>query len=355
MKISYIGSSKGTSAHRAKALERLGCSVRVIDPNDWMKPHPALSAYCYKTGAFAASWFIERQIIQRVSEEKTDVFVVNQGEYLGPSLVRKLSSIAPTVNYINDDPFGGRDGLRFRRMLRSVREYDALVVVRQVNVQEALSLGAKNVRRVFMSSDELVHAPLRARNAPKKQGLESKVSFIGTWMPERGPFLAKLIDLGVPLSIWGGGWQKAPEWCRLKGHFRGPQLDSDEEYAAAVESAEICLGLLSVGNRDQHTTRSMEIPSLQGLLCAQRTEEHLDLYNEGQEALFWDSAEECASICMKLLQDKPRRDAIALAGYRRALRNGHFNEQVMQQVIELALSSRGKTDEVSDFTSSFER
>ena len=40
----------------------------------------------------------------------------------------------------------------------------------------------------------------------------------------------------------------------------------------------LCLGLLSKGNRDLQTTRSLENPYAGGPLCAQRTSERLALY-----------------------------------------------------------------------------
>ncbi len=94
------------------------------------------------------------------------------------------------------------------------------------------------------------------------------------------------------------------------------------------------LGLLSKGNRDLHTTRSLEIPALGGLLCAERTSEHLHLYVEGEEALFWADAAECAAVCRDILEDEPRRLKIAAAGHARSIANGNHNEVVMNSVFE---------------------
>jgi spore maturation protein CgeB len=107
-----------------------------------------------------------------------------------------------------------------------------------------------------------------------------------------------------------------------------------EDYTKALQCAEICLGLLSKGNRDLHTQRSIEIPYAGGLFCAERTKEHRYLYEEGEEAVFWDDADECADRCFELLGDEDRRKAIADEGHRRCIENGHFNEDVMEKIIE---------------------
>jgi hypothetical protein len=96
------------------------------------------------------------------------------------------------------------------------------------------------------------------------------------------------------------------------------------------------LGFLSKGNRDLHTTRSLEIPALGGLLCAERTSEHLDMYSEGQEALFWSNAEECAAMCKLALADENKREAIAAAGHMRVISNGHYNEKVLEGLLNYA-------------------
>jgi hypothetical protein len=106
-----------------------------------------------------------------------------------------------------------------------------------------------------------------------------------------------------------------------------------------VQSAKICIGLLSKENRDLHTTRSMEIPSLGNLLCAERTSEHLALYNDGSEAVFWSSAEECAALCHRLLSSETMRRDIALRGQNRALLNNHFNQPMLRAVVDRGLAS----------------
>jgi hypothetical protein len=64
------------------------------------------------------------------------------------------------------------------------------------------------------------------------------------------------------------------------------------------------------------------------------------MYREYEEALFWDSPEECAHQVGFALKNEPRRAAIALAGQRRYLQDGHQNERVMRQLIETVEASQ---------------
>jgi hypothetical protein len=81
------------------------------------------------------------------------------------------------------------------------------------------------------------------------------------------------------------------------------------------------------------TGRSYEIPYAGGLLCAERTQKHTDLYIEGYEAVFWSNIDECISVCRKLLDDNELINQIKTAGYNKMI-NGEFgNEKVLQKII----------------------
>jgi spore maturation protein CgeB len=248
--------------------------------------------------------------------------------------LRKVSDIL--INYNNDDPFGPRDKKKWRLYLSAVPLYDLLAVVRPVNVAEAYALGARKVLQVFMAVDEL-DGP-RAITPQDRVRFSHEVLFIGTWMPERGPFLQRLLQAGVPLAIYGNNWHKAPEWPALQPAWQGPAIYGDD-YLKAMQLAKVSLGLLSKGNRDLHTTRTFEIPYCGGLLCAERTSEHLQLYREDVEAVYWSDVDECIEKCQKLLSDEKMRADIAAKGRIRCLRNGIFNENNLTTMLAAASAS----------------
>lgn len=345
MRIAYIGPNWGTSGHRAQALRRLGHAVQHIDPWDYLGHSRWIPRWSRRAGAFGIPLIIDGPVLRRVQESKPELVWVDQGELLGPKLLRSLRAYCvPIVNYTSDDPFGGRDnGLRFRLYLKALPYYDLLAVVREVNVAEALHHGARRVIRIFMSADEAAHC--RRQITPQDLRYHgSDVAFIGSWMPERGPFMAELIRLGVPLSMWGDRWHKAREWSSLKSYWRGPGL-YDERYAKIIMSAKVVLGLVSKGNRDLHTQRSMEIPALGAVLCAERTSEHLSLYDDGVEAVFWSTPEECAAACRRLLADDAYRESVARRGRERLQRSGHYNERVLGAVLREVVASSNVSEQ----------
>ncbi len=338
MDVLYLGPRSGTCQDRANALRRLGANVEHLSLRELLPPSRWVDRWTWHVGGHWFGRWIDAALAKALHGRAFDLCHVDGGEWVTPAVIERLRQHARrVVNYNIDDPTGPRDGPRFEAYRQAAPHYDLLVVVREENLPELERLGAQCVMRVFRSADEVNHAPRRI-SAIDELAWASEVLFLGSWFPERGPFLLDLVARGVPLTIRGPNWHKAPEWDRLRAHWAGGAVGGDD-YAKALQCARLNLGLLSRDNRDSHTTRSLEIPSLGGLLCAERTAEHQSMYQEGAEALFWGDARECAEVCLAALADEGRRARIARAGHERFLRDGHRNERVMQRIVDAALDA----------------
>lgn len=332
LSILYLGPISGTCLDRANALRRLGHVVEHLDLRQLLPKTAWVDRITWRIGGNLIAPLLMRKLSETFSGKNFDLCYVDGGEWVTPKAISLLRSHAKKViNYNIDDPLGARDGARFKAYRQSLLYYDLNVVVRQENVAEAEMLNVKKIMRVYRSADEVSHAP-RKLTEKDHQTWDSEVLFLGTWFPERGPFLLELIQLGVPLTIRGPNWHKAPEWPQLKNYWKGGSIAGDD-YAKAIQCTKVNLGLLSKENRDLHTTRSLEIPALGGLLCAERTSEHITMYQEGQEAIFWKDAAECAAMCRFALSDENRRQTIAAAGHLRVKKNGHYNETILTAIL----------------------
>ena len=332
LNILYLGPDSGTCLDRANALRRLGHNLIHLDLRSMLPKTVWVDRITWKLGGHLFSPWLMRLLPRFLGNQQFDMVYVDGGEWVTPNIIALFRKYTKKViNYNIDDPLGGRDGARSKAYKMSLPYYDLCVVMRDQNVKEAQGLGAKKVLRVYMTADEVSHAP-RELTAADLHKWRSEVLFLGTWMPERGGFLLELIKSGVPLTIRGNNWQKAPEWQVLQPYWKGGAISGDE-YAKAIQCAKVCIGLLSKGNRDQHTTRSSEIPALGGLLCAERTQEHMQMYQEGIEALFWENATECAEKCFYALANETRRSIIARAGNIKVAKNKYYNEAVLAEII----------------------
>lgn len=341
LRILYLGPAYGTSLHRAEAIRRLGHAVTHVDPWTFLPRNSFMGQIVSKVVCDVGSHLFENRVRSGLAKSlkgrRFDLIWVNSGELFGARTIRALREFAPKiVNYNNDDPFNEIGKRRFALFRQAIPEYDLLAVLRTQNVDEAYQAGARRVLRVFMSADEIIHSPAPLNEKERKEW-QSELLFIGTWMPERGPFLARLLELRVPLTLYGDRWQKAKEWHVLKGSWAGAHLDG-VSYTKAIQCAKVCLGMLSRWNRDQHTRRSAEIPYVGSVLCAERTPEHSALYTEDEEAVFWENPEECAGKVRWLLDNPEQRQRIAESGRNRCIRNGLVNQHVVSQILREAMT-----------------
>lgn len=339
MKILHIGRKHGTTYHRYQALKRLGHDVILVDPFTFLPTNRWMAKWIYETGAWGLEKSIERHVLDSITDLDFEFALVDGGYVIGPDLIKSLrKKIGYVANYNVDDPFSKSEWRKWRLYRESIPYYDLLVVVREQNINEVKLSKAKNVLHVFRTADEIAHRPVTLSDA-ECISWRSQVAFVGTWMPERGPFMARLIERGVPLSIWGDRWQKASEWSLIKNVWRGPGV-FNEDYNRIIQTSKICLGLLSKDNRDLHTQRSAEIPALGGLFCGERTSEHKRMYEDGLEAVYWDNADECADVCLDLLRHPAKCEQIALNGHARCIKNDLFNEPMLKKIITFSTKEK---------------
>ncbi|MBE2205424.1 MAG: glycosyltransferase family 1 protein [Chthoniobacterales bacterium] len=342
MNILYLGETnpRSTSAHRANALRRLGHEVSAWNPGALVpgqKQIPFFASFNVRTGFRLVASLVAARLRARLQGASWDLAWVDCGAELPPSFYRWLKERgAPIINYITDNPFQNRDYRKWDQYRKSLSQHDLTVVPRLENVEQARQAGAKDVLRVSFSYDPIAHAPTPGGVPTKTQD----VLFVGSWMRERGPFATEVLRRGLSLGIIGDGWPRSPEWPALKSHWLGGSVYG-RSYVEAIESTRIAIGLLSKGNRDLHTTRSVEVPFIgSAVFCAERTSEHMEMYREGHEAAFWDSPEECANVCASLLKDSSACAQMAVRARQRVIALKLSNDEVMASILDHLEKSR---------------
>ena len=341
MKILYIGKLPDNSncSLRMNALKNLGYNVISLDPFFYFlnsTQNKILQKCHYRTGYI----FLQRKIFKWFDKKiksinfNPDIVWIDGGELINFNILKLLRKYeCPIILLNNDDVTGNRDGLRFFLLKKILKYFDNCFVYRNINIAEYKNLGAKNVSLLNFSYDEIAHKKLdNTQDIPSS--FISDISFIGTYMKgeNRDEIIYYLIKNGLNVSIWGGRWHKSQYWKHLKQNYKG-QTAVGENYVNAIQGAKISIGCISKLNRDKTTRRSVEIPYAGGLLCAERTEEHLSMFVEGKEAVFWSSKEECLDICSKLLLNEPLRNKIKEAGRKRVIKDKYGNFELVSNVL----------------------
>ena len=191
-------------------------------------------------------------------------------------------------------------------------------------------MGAQHVILTKFGFDPNVHRPLQPSESEQQQ-LGAPIGFIGYFERVRAEILNAGARAGMNTRVWGWGpWEKAKRSRNLKVECRALW---GEEYAKAIASFDINVGFLSTYNRDEHTTRTFEIPACGGFLLAQRTGEHTELYREGVEAEFFSNAAEFVDKAAFYLKHPEIRNRVRLAGHTRCLRSGYDYASRLSRVL----------------------
>ena len=223
-----------------------------------------------------------------------------------------------------------------RYFVKSLASYDIYFTTKSYCVSELEGLGCPRAEFVGNAYDKYVHHPVKISEDDRKK-FGGNVGFIGQWEIERAKSLCFLADSGIDVRVWGYSWEHCKK-IPLNLHIKNKPLWQDN-YARAICSFDINLCFLRKSNRDLQTTRTMEIPACGAFMLAERTEEHLELFEEGKEAEFFESDEELLDKTKFYLSHDKEREKIAHAGRERCIKSGYSNHDRIKVMLEKIINT----------------
>lgn len=325
---------------RMAALQRLGHEVTALDATFSPVGLSPLSRLAYGVAwrsGWALDWIGVNARLLEISERfAPDVVWIDKGVVVTAKTLRELKARRgpALVHYNPDDPFGGFGIAGWRRFLDAIPEYDVHFVPRRINVEEYVARGARRVVQTIpawgYSPD--VHRPIDVDDDfARRYG--GDVSFVGSFERERAEVIVALASSGANVRIVGP-WPSDFLHERIR-HSPAPLYGID--YSRALRSSKIALGFLRKKNRDQHTSRSIEIPACGVFMLAERSPEHLELFEEGKEAEYFSETAELIDKVRYYLREDRARERIAAAGHERCMRSGYDNMGCMKRMLAQAV------------------
>lgn len=185
----------------------------------------------------------------------------------------------------------------------------------------------------FGSSNNLKYLPVavdpdhyRVQNLEQKdkERFSCDVCFVGALYPEREKLLTEVRKLGVNLKIFG--WKN---WLNssLAGNYYGP-LFSPEEITKAYSLAKISLNSNLQPQNGGVNLKTFEIPAAGGFQISDNQPELKNIFEPGKEIETYETASELLDKIEFYLANENNRKEIALAGYRRVLKDHTLNERI---------------------------
>jgi hypothetical protein len=340
MRILFIGdlNEYGRSFQRYRNLKELGHEVMGLS-------HTLLSS---EAGSDKKEKFIDRVfwrlrippditgvnklMKEAVIKDNFDIIWIEKGNTIRPETLKFLKNANPLSKIVScseDDMFAKHN--RSIYYTKSLTYYDIVFTTKIYNLKELKLIGARRTELFLDSYDEKTHHPVSLAESEMKI-FGSDVCFIGTFEKERAESMLFLAQNGVAVTVWGNGWG---DWI---GKASGLDIKNkpvySQDYAKAICGAKINLCFLRKINRDEVTSRSVEIPACGAFMLAERTNRHLEFFEEGKEAEFFGSDGELLEKTRKYLVDEAKRKDVAAAGRLRCIKSGYSTKEQLSQMID---------------------
>jgi spore maturation protein CgeB len=320
-----------TSSYRLEALRRLGQQVSVFPMDEFETRSRYLGwlKYRYPVGPLIAP--INRALQAAVREQKPDVVWFDKPVQFHAGtldVIKKAGALS--VCLVQDNPFGPRDDGCWMQFYKVLRLFDLHCLVREVDVVRYRKWGLPYVKLLF-SYDPLQHFP-----PPEGWGDADRlreVSYTGSPLEERPAFLQALAETQeVPLVVAGPRWDRIwpPE---LQAKYVTGGMMKDAAYRESIWKSKVNLAFVTHKNQDDVAHKAMEITACAQFLLAERAPGHQECFDEGMEAEFFDSVEECGDKAKYYLNHPAQREAIAAAGRRRCASSGYDNDTQLAKVL----------------------
>jgi len=265
-----------------------------------------------------------KALVRRVKKTIRDcapdlIFLEKGDDFSGHDLrsFKKILSPNSKIAHLNpDDPFGYFRG-GWGKFISAIPYYDMHFIPKELNRVDYEGLGAKSVHLFDRSFDPIYHRPINL-SASDLKDYQCDVGFIGSYAEKRESIIYEMLRHGVSVTIWGQDWYKGQHWGSLKKYWRGATQIGDD-YIKAICGMTIALHFVRHENRDFQDSRTFEIPACGSFMLAERTPDHERLFLEDEEAVFFDSAEDCIAKCLYYLNEDEVRTRISVAGRQRVI------------------------------------
>ena len=315
----------------ARALGELGHAVHFVDEaRAFAPPAPylALRAIDRVTRRQFEIRRFNRGIVKTARTFRPDVVLVVQGYHVRVETLRTLRDEmhATLVCYSTDDPLV--PGQLRQNVFASIPEYDVYASPRRANLAALAAHGCPMPVYVRFAYEPAMHFPERAGGGAS---WASDVVFIGGWDHDRVDWFDPLArDGDVDVRLYGRGWSGTP----LHRHAGGEVFGQSFRFAMAGTKVAPCL--VRSSNGDGHSMRSFEIPACGAFMLAERTDEHLELFDDGVHAAYCATPEELRDKARFYIANESARTRIATAAHQLVSGRGHTYRDRLGELLSFA-------------------
>lgn len=295
---------------RLRALERLGCTVQLLDPDK-------------------AGWIerlVRRDVDQRLRaalDQQSPDLVIVAGQDVIPNEVASDLRRGRSAKWIQilEDEISKPDLVAADAMA-----YDHVFIGSTGGLSTLKKNGILHGHYLALGCDPSVHKPLRARGV-----FRANVVFAGVATSRRERLLTELVEFG--LALWGAGWRRTG----LKDYCRG-ELPTHEDFVRAYAGATVAVNIHRHGPDERNgdptgvNRRTFELAAIGVTQVVDNRTDLAQHFEDGSEVLLYTSAEELKGQVKRAVQEDKYRERLAGNARQRALRNHTYMHRMAEML-----------------------
>lgn len=322
-------------AHFYQAAETLGVDVVVQDTRRAFSRNRLMQSACWRflgKRPFHMGRY-SRAILEQCQTFKPDLLLSIGAAPINGGHLNQIGKqgICKAV-FLTDDPFNPVHDAAW--IQQALKQYDYIFTPRRSNLSELAAVTNAPISYLPFAYNPAVHYP--ASISVDKRQMGSDILFAGGADSDRLPWIKEFIEANMSVELYGGYWEKYDS-TRPFAHGHADL----EILRHVVPTSKINLGLVRQANRDGHVMRSFEVPAMGGLLLAEDTEEHRDLFGgEGETVLYFNDYGSAVEKANWLLARPDERQRLATAVYQHITNNKHTYADRLQTIIDTIGSSQ---------------
>jgi len=271
-----------------------------------------------------------REIILKIDEVQPQIVIVMGRAPTRAATLAQIKINYPEIKLVNiyPDPIHNLHA----EQIASLAMYDLFGIHTKAAVPYLQKFGCSNACYLPLAADPELHYPIELSEQDRIE-FGADVVFVGNWRAEHEQMLSALE--GFELAIWGPNWgRKAQRGSWVRRCWRGRTLTTGAEYAKAHLAAKIGLNPIDLLNRTTHDQRLFELPACGAFALVTRTDEVMELFQEGETVDCFGTPEELVNKVIYYLEHEDERREIARKSYEFVLSDGHTYRERAQTILE---------------------
>jgi hypothetical protein len=274
---------------------------------------------------------INDKLIKLTNSEKFDVLWVFKGMEIFPETLEKIKMASvKIVNFNPDHPFVHTfRGSGNSNVKNSIGCYD-LHLCYNLSVKNRIEAEYKIKCEWLPFGYEEAEVKFPTRENEILRGC-----FIGTPDKYRASTLKQLAESGLPIDLYGQGWEKwvpAHKGMDLSYHPAVYKTDFNK----VATKYRLQLNIFRPHNDNSHNMRTFEMPALGCIMLAPESREHSLLFNDSKEAFFYKNEIDLYNKALSILNmDYETALVIRKKAYYRSLDSEYCYRKRAEQVIKI--------------------